>query len=644
MYPHDCDYPGGIPELHNCCEGAAYLEPDYMASCADAQLPLISTIGRGPMGEGLCVGNVVSKEGETSFALYSTLTGELVWQSPNLAPPVISFKETDWRELVPGVHAPLDITVSQGGVTDTSTVWLPAGQVGSRVYLLDLEMERTDDDTYTTTVEQLTIYGRREYDCKPDPRPNDIVYFRYRDAEGSGFAFGTIETVGETTRLAKVTDEQQPSDLVVFTARTFVQIPPVTIGEDGTWCVDGVSTGVKAQGEKGDKGDKGDPGEKGVQGETGEQGERGPAGRNATVRVARTVQLEPGASAYVTDTDPGESDAALEFGIPEGRPATIAEVGCTVLDPGEEGYATVEEISSNENTYRLVLALPRGEDGRQFDVQHGIWTIETLPDFDETPINTVFVVEWEDGTHHFYIRGRIAYDAELGGPWTVVDDWIYYDQLPDRIFDVESVLGVDVLKTRRGRLPVEWGTGKFATATDGCRSTGVNSHAEGINTLSAGMGTHAEGSDTIASSNYSHAEGYYTSAYSGYSHAEGYQCSAQGTGSHVEGWNTKVTGYYQHAQGKHNIVDKTNTYAHIVGNGTELERSNAHTLDWSGNSWYAGEVTATDAGGDAHNLTEKVDKADLHAVAFSGSYNDLEDKPATLDEDSAADLVEKIFD
>jgi hypothetical protein len=32
-------------------------------------------------------------------------------------------------------------------------------------------------------------------------------------------------------------------------------------------------------------------------------------------------------------------------------------------------------------------------------------------------------------------------------------------------------------------------------------------------------------------------------------------------------------------------------YAHIVGNGTSNNsRSNAHTLDWSGNAWYSGDV------------------------------------------------------
>ena len=35
-------------------------------------------------------------------------------------------------------------------------------------------------------------------------------------------------------------------------------------------------------------------------------------------------------------------------------------------------------------------------------------------------------------------------------------------------------------------------------------------------------------------------------------------------------------------------------YAHIVGNGTSRDnRSNAHTLDWDGNAWYAGTLECT---------------------------------------------------
>ena len=32
-------------------------------------------------------------------------------------------------------------------------------------------------------------------------------------------------------------------------------------------------------------------------------------------------------------------------------------------------------------------------------------------------------------------------------------------------------------------------------------------------------------------------------------------------------------------------------YIHIIGNGqSDEERSNAHTLDWDGNAWFAGDV------------------------------------------------------
>lgn len=47
-------------------------------------------------------------------------------------------------------------------------------------------------------------------------------------------------------------------------------------------------------------------------------------------------------------------------------------------------------------------------------------------------------------------------------------------------------------------------------------------------------------------------------------------------------------------QGRYNLIDDNDTYAHIVGNGTaENARSNAHTLDWDGNAWYAGSLSAT---------------------------------------------------
>lgn len=154
------------------------------------------------------------------------------------------------------------------------------------------------------------------------------------------------------------------------------------------------------------------------------------------------------------------------------------------------------------------------------------------------------------------------------------------------------------------------GSGSFSMNRKVDTTIGDCSHAEGYRTEASGYYSHAEGQDTIASDKGSHAEGCYTIASNIASHAEGYSTEASGIRSHAEGNYTKALGDYshaegnyittsgefQHAQGKFNIDDvdakgeALNTYAHIVGNGTADARSNAHTLDWEGNAWYAGDV------------------------------------------------------
>lgn len=141
-------------------------------------------------------------------------------------------------------------------------------------------------------------------------------------------------------------------------------------------------------------------------------------------------------------------------------------------------------------------------------------------------------------------------------------------------------------------------------------ASGGDSHAEGYNTIASGLYAHAEGGGdaltgyTTASHNASHAEGYATTASGLYTHTEGERTSAsarcahaEGNGStasgaysHAEGQGTIAKGMFSHAQGKYNIQDNNDTYAHIVGNGTSSARSNAHTVDWEGNAWFAGDV------------------------------------------------------
>jgi hypothetical protein len=109
--------------------------------------------------------------------------------------------------------------------------------------------------------------------------------------------------------------------------------------------------------------------------------------------------------------------------------------------------------------------------------------------------------------------------------------------------------------------------------------------------MAEGNYSHAEGSDTYAQGNYSHAEGDNTAAWGTASHAEGGGATtAYGDYSHAEGYGV-AAGWGQHAQGTWNIYDADGINVHIVGNGWDKDtRSNAHTLDWDGNAWFAGDV------------------------------------------------------
>ena len=160
------------------------------------------------------------------------------------------------------------------------------------------------------------------------------------------------------------------------------------------------------------------------------------------------------------------------------------------------------------------------------------------------------------------------------------------------------------------RAPIQYGTGDRSTIQNGAReSSGRDSHAEGNNTVASGWGAHAEGAYVEATGDHAHAEGYYTIA-SGYN-------------SHAEGEKTIAASSRQHVQGKYNIEDKDNKYAHIVGNGTkDNDRSNAHTLDWSGNAWFLGDIriggTCYD---DATSLIPKIEMITIPAANWTGDKN-----------------------
>lgn len=210
--------------------------------------------------------------------------------------------------------------------------------------------------------------------------------------------------------------------------------------------------------------------------------------------------------------------------------------------------------------------------------------------------------------------------------------------------------------------------GSYTTngVTTQCVARGTADHTEGYQceTGSGQPGNHAEGYQTHATGGAAHAENGNTVA-SGYrSHAEGYGTTASGGDSHAEGWCTVAAGSRSHVSGQYNLPDNYDSwpewtadtpyvpgdrvkrmigvlaygyicknanqdasftssnweeqsgkmnYAEIVGNGKSAEElSNARTLDWEGNGWYAGGLTA--AGGTLTLGSVMITEAQLQAL------------------------------
>ncbi|EDS01630.1 Hep/Hag repeat protein [[Eubacterium] siraeum DSM 15702] len=166
------------------------------------------------------------------------------------------------------------------------------------------------------------------------------------------------------------------------------------------------------------------------------------------------------------------------------------------------------------------------------------------------------------------------------------------------------------------------GVGKFTNTDRNCEvfndyennvASAYYSHAEGYMTTANAPYSHAEGSNTVASNLSCHAEGSGTTASGNCSHAENTGCIASGSNSHAEGYYTIARGEHSHASGAHTIAGmevfalgkynkKAEDVALVVGNGwgndSHEYRSDALTLDYSGNLILAGNLTANSPGWD----------------------------------------------
>lgn len=140
-------------------------------------------------------------------------------------------------------------------------------------------------------------------------------------------------------------------------------------------------------------------------------------------------------------------------------------------------------------------------------------------------------------------------------------------------------------------------SGTASHAEGGSTASGTDAHAEGSVTTASGNFSHAEGITTTASGTASHAEGSFAAASGEYSHAEGQLTSASGLSAHASGTSTRAVGDYstamgratvaygegQTTMGRNNLLDTSNVYALIVGNGSSsTSRSNAFAIGWDG--------------------------------------------------------------
>lgn len=301
------------------------------------------------------------------------------------------------------------------------------------------------------------------------------------------------------------------------------------------------------------------------------------------------------------DIEDGSSNVLATFG------ASGAQIGLTDESHMGLDYHSMQMVDSDDVTYMHVSDLRD---------RTGYATITEVLPFNDPYIELSFTTEHslvesitlDDGTYVVtsFSTTTMEYDPEYGSmlPWditriTVVSYEYAIDPGDDMTPAVDPSTATVTYKTNDTRTKTfTLGTRKSGTVTgpysyalgSEVEASGTASHAEGINTKATGVASHAEGFDTLASEYLSHAEGGSCQAIGPYSHAEGAGTVAVEAYSHAEGSGTIANDLAQTAIGRYNV--RTSSRAFVIGNGTgDGNRSNALTVDWSGNVVAAGGIT-----------------------------------------------------
>lgn len=174
-YRHDSDN----PKLHARGNSRHYVEPDWQAHAAGIQLPEISTIGRGPRGDGVFAANFRADGKEFSFDMVSDATGDVI---ETIGP--IPTGQVDVSAVGNLMTVTTNVLGVDGQVHKKDTVIdLPQAEDGARIFLVensDTPRYKTSSDLYQIPRASLYCYNSQNThreDEIPEPRVEDLVMF-----------------------------------------------------------------------------------------------------------------------------------------------------------------------------------------------------------------------------------------------------------------------------------------------------------------------------------------------------------------------------------------------------------------------------------------------------------------------------------
>ena len=429
---------------HYFHQDAKYIEPDYYANDANRNVPIMSTIGRGPEGDGIEAEIIASSPDTFIYRLFNNVTGETVFQSPNLSGGTITVSQTDANP-EDGEFNHAVFTVSHGGVKKSYDVTIPPGSAGARIYTIEGIVLRTKQDQYQWSVGSLMFDNHKTWPSKPKPRPYDIVMFSCHDDAKAYLAVGVVRAV--------------ENNQVVVTVQTYVELITPHIGDNGNWFVGEFDTGVKAQGAAGKEA-------KMRMGTVETVNPNIPASAEVTLideednlyelslripegRVGRSIDIQAGIfteatlpvfhltpinTAYIVNDGDGRYDLYVRGATAinptlwtivenwEGKPATIGDVSVVTLNQGETAYAEVAWTTTPEaNQYDIKLFLPTR-------IAPGSIITEFLAD--EAVTYEKVDQRIKDGVDYRYTLPKAAIDA-IGGvrlaPFSMGEDHKIYE-------------------------------------------------------------------------------------------------------------------------------------------------------------------------------------------------------------------------